>query len=380
MLKKILLMAVIFFSINGGSVFAQEVTVTGFGVDRNSALRDAEIRAVEQVVGVYIDSRTIMSNLQIQLDEVYKKSQGFVKGVKILSEGKADSSTYKVQALIDVDTSPNGKLIDELTMILQLNDPRIAVMVIGTEKDKQPTRDIFAESCLTAKLLSMGFSHVINVKAEEAQVPAKVESADYLVIGNYNKISNAVSIPKFGDDKNKKGNDDTPQPPESEPYYGDDKSFKFEMVETHFSNVRVNLKVDVIKNDTGEIIGTFAIEGNDIHINADVASQNAVAQVSNKAAEKLADTFKKFSSQPVQGHTFTLVSDDKEKLQQCIEEIRELGVVNNVYIREVEVNKAVLTIDSAQKPHAIFMALKARTKLKLSIDNMSANSCKLNIN
>ena len=368
-MRKLLLMLAIFFAVSCGKVSAQEVTVTGMGSDRDSAIRNAAQTAVEQVVGVYINSQTLMQDLKIQLDEVYKKSQGFVKGIKILSEDKLDSTLYKVQARIDVDTSPNGKLIDELTMILQLNDPRIAVIVFDSSKIGDGARDIFAEGYLSEKLLSMGFSHVVDtdsvIKINDAALldniasgrggffsGSKDNAVDYLVLGRYNKISNAVSIPKFGSGRSQK---------------------------TDLKNITTTLKITVLKYDTGDIVGTFTVEANDVNISEDIAVQNAVAQVSNQAAEKLSDTFKKFSSQPTQGLTFTIAANNEKNLNQCIEELRELGMVNNVYIREMRGNEAVLTVDSAQKPHAIFSALKVRTKLKISIANMSANSCKLRI-
>ena len=40
---------------------AQMVTVEGYGPDRGSALRDAERLAVENVVGTFIDSKTLVS-------------------------------------------------------------------------------------------------------------------------------------------------------------------------------------------------------------------------------------------------------------------------------------------------------------------------------
>ncbi len=391
-MKKFLVLLAFILVTSFKTVLAQEVTVEGYGIDRDSAIRNATQTAVEQVVGVYISSQTLMEDFQLQLDEIYQKSQGFVKGIKILEEGKVNSSTYKVKARIDVDTSPNGKLLDELTMILQLNDPRVAVIVIGVDQYRHSARDVFAESCLNEKLVSMGFNHVLDadrvIKINNADLlnyiasgksgtfKSKDNSIDYLVLGKYNKFSNAVSIPKFGNS----GNDNNqPNINPDNVYDVPPRSNDASSVKTNFKNIKVVLKVDVIKYDTGDIVGTFTVEGNNINVYEEIASQNAIAQASNEAAEKLGDTLKKFSSNPVQGLSFTLAANNEKKLQQCIEEIRELGMVRNVYIREIKSNEAVLTIDSEQKPHAIFMALKGKTKLEISIANMSANSCKLKI-
>ena len=94
-----------------GNVQAKEVTVTGLGVDKDSAVRSASRAAVEMVVGTFIDSRTLMQDLIIQFDEVLKKSHGFVKSIKILDEERIDSSTYRVTAKIDVDTNLKAELV-----------------------------------------------------------------------------------------------------------------------------------------------------------------------------------------------------------------------------------------------------------------------------
>ena len=67
--------------------FAKEVTVDGVGIDRESALRDARRVAVEQVVGTFVDSRTLVENSMVALDNIYTKSQGFVGKVTVINSG-----------------------------------------------------------------------------------------------------------------------------------------------------------------------------------------------------------------------------------------------------------------------------------------------------
>ena len=64
---------------------AQSVIVDGMGIDKDSAVNDASRLAVEQAVGALIDSRTLMKDLTVELDEVYKKSQGFIRKIDILN-------------------------------------------------------------------------------------------------------------------------------------------------------------------------------------------------------------------------------------------------------------------------------------------------------
>lgn len=48
--------------------YAQIADVTGIGEDSDSALRDAKRNAVEQVVGTYINSETLVSQASVVLE------------------------------------------------------------------------------------------------------------------------------------------------------------------------------------------------------------------------------------------------------------------------------------------------------------------------
>lgn len=347
---------------------AQEVTVTGMGADKDAAIRDASRLAVEQVVGTFIDSRTLMENLRIQMDEVYKKSQGFVKKIQIISEGRLNSSTYKVTARIDVDTDPDGKLVDELTMLMRLNDPRIAVIVFDGANNSA-TRNEPAEGILVDKLLSMNFSHVLYpdqvIKQNDAELLNSIASgknglfkgkkdnaADYLVVGRCKRISNPVMVPDFKTAK---------------------------MTASALINVRSSFQINVIKYDTGEFIGTFAAEGKGIGTTDEHAQKIADNDALNSAAEKLGDTFKKFSAKSSNGLTFTVSAADSAKLEQIINSFRELGAIDNIQIREQVGNKVVLSVETASRPHEIVAMLKSRTKLGVFVEKMTAGGCTLRI-
>lgn len=368
MFKKFLSATVAFCCIFLTEVSAQEVTVTGMGADKNEALRDAARLAVEQVVGTYIDSRTLMKDLMIQLDEVYKKSQGYVKNIQILKEEKIGDSLYRVQAKIDVDTTPDGKLIDEITMLMQLNDPRIAVFVFNM-KGGSATRYEIAEEILNEKLLEMNFSHILNssvvIKQNDAALlnnlsankqglfkGKKDNAADYLVVGKCETIPQNIKIPDFGNSG---------------------------MKSTDLINARTILKVEVLKYDTGEIVGTFTADGSGIANDEKLAEREGVKNSAAVAAEKLAETFKKFSSKTTQGMTFTITATTDAKLQQFINELRGLGMVDNVFIRGQKKISAVLSVESAQKPHSIVEALKGRTTLGIFVESITNSTCKLKV-
>ncbi|MBR2142284.1 hypothetical protein [Anaerovibrio sp.] len=362
----IFIVGVVFYS---NVVMAQEVTVTGMGSDRDSALRDATRLAVEQVVGTFITSETVMKNLTIQLDEVYKKSQGFINNIRILDEGMASDSLYRVKAAVDVDTNPNAELINTLTMIMRLNDPRIVVVVLEKDADGQVVHDGMAESALNSKLVESGFSnvldaaHVINLKnsqllksiydgsRDEFQGEAD-HVADFLVIGSLKDETGNVAIPKY----NESG-----------------------MLDTSIMNSRALLKIDVISYSTGKLIDSFLTEGTGIGVSQAAARSKATSTAAKQAAVKLIEKFKKHGAKNTQGTEFVLMADNEEQLYQVMHTLRSLTCVDNVYIREQNSNTVVLDVESVQKPHEIVRILRNATEYGIAVESINNARCQLRI-
>lgn len=121
------------------SVDEQRVTVEGraalgrggVSAARDAAIRDAMRRAVEQVVGTLIDSRTLTENFVTVRDHIYAASDGYVSRYDVVSEGtEADGETYAVR--LDAVVR-RGRVKDDLATyrILQVQTGRKRVMVIG---------------------------------------------------------------------------------------------------------------------------------------------------------------------------------------------------------------------------------------------------------
>ena len=347
-----------------GNVQAREVTVTGLGVDKDSAVRSASRAAVEMVVGTFIDSRTLMQDLIIQFDEVLKKSHGFVKSIKILDEERIDSSTYRVTAKIDVDTNPKAELVDKITMLLRLNNPRIAVVVL----DENIHNNII-ESAINSNLIALGFNRVLDtahvVKIYDAQLLENINFGqvgrfegmkdnvtDYLIVGSLNKNSTNVLIPNYRESG---------------------------MMETSMINAKLNLKISVMKYDTGEIIDTFIVDGVGLENNVARAEDKASEIIADKAAKKIESIFKKFSSQISDGFTLTLTSNNSDSLEKVVEEIQGLNIIDNLQIREQSGNKMVVTVESSYKLHEIVLSLKKRSAFGIFTENMSNSACSLRI-
>jgi len=130
-MKKIFfLLTLIFLLLNFNFVKADEniktVVVTGSGLTEQDALKDLSRVAVEQVVGIYVLSNTIVKNYQVIKDNIYTHSNGFVKSFKVINKTK-ESGIYKIEAIVDVEV---GNLTSTLKKI------NITTKEVGTNELK----------------------------------------------------------------------------------------------------------------------------------------------------------------------------------------------------------------------------------------------------
>ncbi|MCI7613510.1 MAG: hypothetical protein MSS66_11075 [Selenomonadaceae bacterium] len=132
---------------------AQQVTVTGVGDNKDVAIKDAFRNAIEQVVGIYVNSSTVVSNSQVELDKIYANSEGYITDFKVLRTAYKGEGCH-VQVLVDVDTEPSSKLLSDLKLTYMLDNPRIMVKVSGGRYAG------ICEAALVSKLREMGLEVV----------------------------------------------------------------------------------------------------------------------------------------------------------------------------------------------------------------------------
>ena len=279
-MKKFFITLVLLLAINF-SASAKEVTVEGVGSTREEAIKNAERTAVEQVVGAFVDSQTLVEDAMVKLDEIYTHAQGYVSGVKILSEGQSNG-LYRVAAQMNVSDEPNSALISQLETVMRLNDPRITVIML--RDNAVGVHDELAESALNAKLLTVGFNHVVDAdivaNLENARLLERIyngekglvgvgssHGADYLVLGKTHTNSQNVRLPDYNGG--------------------------YREMAMIIANADITAKI--IKLSTGDIVGTFSVtaKGNDVI--ADNSERNAIRTAAENAALELEKKFKRLA-------------------------------------------------------------------------------------
>jgi hypothetical protein len=107
-----------------GTIFANDL-----GAARDQAIEDGMRKAVQQALGTYIKSETLVENFQLVDDRILSWSAGYVKKYEILKEGKAQMDSYEVQMRATVNLSELRNDDGALAAWLERENPRVLVMI-----------------------------------------------------------------------------------------------------------------------------------------------------------------------------------------------------------------------------------------------------------
>jgi hypothetical protein len=121
---------------------------------RDAALADAQRRAVEQGVGLYLRADALVANLALVRDEIYRNAQGYVQSYCILDEGVTpDRLGYRVHIEAQVRTlALDGDLRGVAERLRLAGAPRVHIALTGSAYART-ARDLLADH-----LLQQGFA------------------------------------------------------------------------------------------------------------------------------------------------------------------------------------------------------------------------------
>jgi hypothetical protein len=167
----------------GSTPASTEITVGGVGTilandvaaARDQAIEDAMRKAVQQALGTYVKSETLVENFQLVDDRILSWSAGYVKKYDILKEGKAPMDSYEVEMRATVNLSELRNDDGALAALLERENPRVMVM-IAEQNIGETNRFYYFEVDLTAAETAIidvfrnkGFEVVDQSQAKENQ-------------------------------------------------------------------------------------------------------------------------------------------------------------------------------------------------------------------
>ncbi|MCC7293034.1 MAG: hypothetical protein IT449_13315 [Phycisphaerales bacterium] len=162
-----------------------EVTVTGEGISKDAAKKDAMRKAMEEGGKVEISSHSQAENFVLIRDSIFARAEGFITEHKVLQEGEGAGGTFTCKIWAKVSRSAIATTWGEVQNILdQIGRPGIAIFIKETI-DNQVQDSSILESKLEERLIKAGFD-VYN--GAQLKAIAEKESADALAEDNIAKL------------------------------------------------------------------------------------------------------------------------------------------------------------------------------------------------
>lgn len=333
------------------TVDAQVVTVQGAGINDAAAAKDARRAAIEQVVGTMIKARSIAMDMEIVLDAVDSRTQGYVNSFEVLDR-KQSGGLVTITARVDVSSEANSSLMKDVELVMSLNDPRIGVVIEHYGDDggetfrKYPT---MLKAQIREELIKRGFTHVVDTTGD----------IDYLIVGNLTVgAAKAVKLPVWGN-------------------IGD---AEFKTADTGLSKSSAALDCRIKKFSTDELIGEFHAQGASNPTAGDDAASQAVLNLASDAAQQVRALFNREASKVFTSVKITAELDDGDKILQLEEALRQVEQVNSVYVRGFSGGKCTIDVGTDLAPQQLYQMLKATNGgLLINLRGFSSTTLELGV-
>jgi hypothetical protein len=344
-------------------------------IARDAAIEDAQKRAVEQAIGIIIDSQTQVENYQLISDKILSQIKGYITRYNVIGENQ-DSGLLRVRVTADVSL---GKLNDDLSAIgilmSQMHKPRTMIMVaeqnIGGDinawwmEGPGETDMSVVEHAFMDKFTEKGFEfidHEVASKEIKVSAPYKVQNLSASQAKTLGKQADAEVV-IVGKAVAK--------------YYGE--------VAAGMKSVQADITAKAVRTDTGQVIATTTQHSAAVHITDITAGTEALKKAGNLAAEdmiaKILTVYSKEvgSTRPiaitVNGLTKNQFVKFKDVLRNQVRGIKEL------HERSFTGTTAKISVDSKTSAQQLSDELELRDFGTFSVEvvGSTANSLELKV-
>lgn len=283
---------------------------------REAALQNAFRRAVEQVVGVAVESKTVVKDSELLNDKIFSKSRGFIKTYKIIRE-QAEADAYRVTVNASVSRYQLEKELDNVGLLIRkLGKPRVAVVVMEQNGDGAAAPGGVVETSLIANLAKRGYALVDRqamLAVEREAVKGQGDQTDAVVRAAANGGAEVVII---GQASARHG---------------------AAVGGTSFRPSQASVTLRAVEVDSGELLATVASTQQALNVNASAAGtealQKAAAELSEQLNRQMVSAWnKKLTGLRTLRMTVTgLPISEVQHLKDALKE--QMGQVENVHER-----------------------------------------------
>lgn len=361
------------------------VKVVGEGVIFNNdealaeekAVESALRTAVEQVVGVFVKSDTLVQNYVTIDDRILSQSKGYVKTYRKLSSKKEDGVIIvEVEATV-LAAKLKGSL-DELQAALAKKDyPRLMLFI-----SEQNVGDTSFSSWWgnTTSVISMG---QVENSLIELLAPKGFKFVDPQVLAGKVQMKDAYQVVSGG--ISTQGAREIANLTNAEVIVVGTAvaTDAGTIMGTKMHSGQADITLKVINSDNGEILFTATAHGTDQHVVAQTAGKgaliNATKKIADQITKKITEKWLQSTSTisiDVAGLTSYQMLDDFKKVLA-----HQVGGIKGVQVRNMEKDKASLDIFSSSKTEILAKELTAKSfeGFVIRVDGVSLNKLKLTL-
>jgi len=357
---------------------AQTVTATGFGAilagdvvkATEDGTNDALRKAVEQVVGTIIDSKTIIENFMVLEDKIYTKTTGYVQSYEVISTNKRIDNSLEVTITAVVKTTDlKNDLSGIITTLRREGMPRTMVLIkeenYGQNTWHYQTGMNTAETALMNTMMGYGFPFVdaatvkaniqkdalqaaLSGDANAAAAIAKRSGAEILIFGNAKTTITQLPM----------------------------------MKSSGMKTCSANMTLRVVRADDAMIIATSSARGVAAHIDELTGSSMAMEKASKQSGDELKDKIiEKFRTNQYEQRqiqfqvlnitSFSQLNTIKNSLPYYIRGVK------NIYQRSFEAGSALFDIEITQKAESVASEISAKEIEGINLEIIGVTQNKL---
>ncbi len=345
-------------------------------IARDAAVEDAQKRAVEQAIGVMIDSQTQVENYQVISDKILSQIKGYITKYNVIGENQ-DSGLLRVRINAEVSL---GKLSDDLSavgiLMGQMHKPRTMIMIAEQNIGRQmyawwwgvhaaETDLSVVENTFMNKFTEKGFEFidhqvaskeikvtgaykVQDLSASQAKTLGQQADAEVVIIGK--------AVAKL---------------------YGD--------IGGGMKSVQADLSAKAVRIDTGQVIASATTHAAAVHITDVTAGTEALKKAANQAAEDMMNQILAVYSKEVGGTrpvAITVNGLSKTQFVKFKDVLRnQVRGIKELHERSFAGTTAKISVDSKSSAQQISdeLALRDFGTFAVEVVGSTANSLELKV-
>ena len=332
---------------------------------RDQAVTDALRMVVEQAAGIMVASETMVQNYEILRDQIYSKSQGYVRSYEVTDE-KIEDNLYKVSVQARVS---EGNLKDDLMalglLIARKNKPRMMIMVAEQNVGrhyysfwwgvKTGHTDInITENTLMEKLSQKGFlvvDHAVTSQNLTISDPYRVESLDNHAIRTIGNLFDAEVV-----------------------LYGKALAkLAGSVMGTSMKSAQADVSLRAVNTDNGQVIAASSHHAAAVHPSEETAGANALKIATESIADELVEQIsERWNSDLAGGGMIQLIIKDVYSYQHLVrfKEVvqKQVRGVKGLYQRNFDSGIATIDITASTTTQNLADELVALDYGEFSID------------